>query len=252
MLVTPRGQVYVPPSRWYDDLIDAVDQGWELLRSTMSRPERRDRAARQAAVATRTASGPGRDGESADAALMRRIASGDQAAMAEIYGTHGRATFSIAVRVLNETSLAEDVVQAVFLRLWDEPTRFDADRGALRSFLFREAQSRAIERVRAEEARRAREERGDREDHPIRIHTDIEGEVVDLVRSERVREAMQSLTDGERDAINLAYFGGHTYRDVARLLDLPEGTVKSRIRIGLTKLADRLEELGWGGPDDAR
>ena len=156
MLVTPRGQVYVPPSRWYDDLIDALDQGWELLRSTMSRPERRDRAARQAAVATRTASGHGREGESADAARMRRIATGDQTAMAEIYATHGRATFSIALRVLNDTSLAEDVVQAVFLRLWDEPTRFDADRGALRSFLFRAAQSRACPRTTMGHRRQAR------------------------------------------------------------------------------------------------
>lgn len=184
-----------------------------------------------------------------DARLHERICAGDQKGLAEAYDAFGRAVYSVALRVLNDAGMAEDVVQLVFLRLWDNPHRFDPTRGALKSFLFREAHSRAVERVRAEEARKARERRDEREF----LHTDVdvEREVVDLVRSERVRAALDNLTEGERDAINLAYFGGHTYRDVARLLDLPEGTVKSRIRLGLTKLAEQLEGLGWGGPDVA-
>lgn len=179
-----------------------------------------------------------------DADLVTAVARSDQLALQELYTRHGAAVYGLARRVLVDAERAEEVVQEVFLRLWNEPGRFDPARGALRSFLNREAHSRAIERVRSEEARRRREERHERERaEPPR---DVEVEAWELIRSALVKEAMAELSEGERQAITLAYYGGRTYREVAVELDQPEGTIKSRIRIGLTKLADKLEATGLG------
>jgi RNA polymerase sigma-70 factor (ECF subfamily) len=179
-----------------------------------------------------------------DAHLVAAVRRSDEPSLAEIYRRHGRGVYALAMRVLNDTGLAEEVTQEVFLRLWNEPERFDPRRGALRSFLYRQAHSRAVDRVRNEEARRRREARDERERSLPEI--DVEREVWDLIRADQVKGALDMLNEGERDAINLAFFGGHTYREVAVLLDQPEGTVKSRIRIGLTKLADVLDPKGAG------
>jgi RNA polymerase sigma-70 factor (ECF subfamily) len=179
-----------------------------------------------------------------DANLIAAVGDGDQQALAEVYRRHGDAVFGLARRVLNDAALAEEVTQEVFLRLWDDPHRFDAQRGALRSFLLRQSHSRAVERVRQEEARRRREDRVDRE--APRPTADVEQQALAGLSNREVAEALATLSDGEREAIVLAYFGGHSYREVATRLDLPEGTVKSRIRLGLAKLADRLEASGLG------
>jgi RNA polymerase sigma-70 factor (ECF subfamily) len=179
-----------------------------------------------------------------DATLVTAVGESDQLALKELYRRHGPALQGLARRVLVDADRADDVVQEVFLRLWNEPERFDPARGALRSYLYRQTHSRAVERVRSEEARRRREERHDRE--KAEAAYDVEVEAWALIRSELVKEALAQLAEGERDAITLAYFGGHTYREVATMLDLPEGTVKSRIRLGLNKLADRLEATGLG------
>ena len=179
-----------------------------------------------------------------DATLVAAVGESDQLALKELYRRHGPAVYGLARRVVVDADRAEEVVQEVFLRLWNEPERFDPTRGALRSFLYRQAHSRAVERIRSEEARRRREERHDREQlHPA---YDVEIEAWELIRSELVKDALDTLAEGEREAITLAYFGGRTYREVAVLLDLPEGTVKSRIRLGLNKLADELEAAGLG------
>jgi RNA polymerase sigma-70 factor (ECF subfamily) len=179
-----------------------------------------------------------------DASLVAAVGRSDERALQELYERHGPAVYGLARRVLVDPDRAEEVVQEVFLRLWNEPERFDPSRGKLRSYLNRQAHSRAVERVRSEEARRRREERHDREN--LDPTYDVEVEAWALIRSELVKEALDDLSDGERQAITLAYFGGHTYREVAVMLDLPEGTIKSRIRLGLNKLADRLEATGLG------
>jgi len=179
-----------------------------------------------------------------DPTLVAAVGRSDQLAMKELYRRHGPAVYNLARRVLVDADRAEEVVQEVFLRLWNEPGRFDANRGALRSFLYRQAHSRAVERVRSEEARRRREERHDREQ--VRPDYDVEIEAWELIRSELVKDALAALVETERQVITLAYFGGHTYREVAVILDLPEGTVKSRIRLGMNKLADQLEAAGLG------
>jgi RNA polymerase sigma-70 factor, ECF subfamily len=179
-----------------------------------------------------------------DARLIDAVGRGDQQALAEAYRRHGDGVYGLVRRVLADGAMAEEVTQEVFLRLWNEPHRYDPDRGALRSFLLRQAHSRAVERVRSEEARRRREERVDRENVPPQA--DVEQQAMEGLSSQAVADALATLNEGEREAIVLAYFGGHSYREVALRLDLPEGTVKSRIRLGLAKLADRLEATGLG------
>ena len=177
--------------------------------------------------------------QSSDEELVVAVAQGHPPALELIYQRHGGPIYALARRVLVDDSLAEEVVQEVFLKLWQEPERFDPQRGALRSFLYRQAHSRAVERIRAEEARRRREDRHDREN--LRMPDDLETEAWQLIRSELVKEAVAELSEGEREAITLAYFGGKSYREVATQLDVPEGTIKGRIRLGLGKLADHLE-----------
>jgi RNA polymerase sigma-70 factor (ECF subfamily) len=169
-----------------------------------------------------------------DGRLAQAIAEGDRLALAELYSRHGDPCFALARRVTADRVLAEEVVQEVFLALWRRPDRFDPERGSMRSFLFAYVHGRSVDLVRAEAARRAREQKGASRTPPS--DAELERAVADLSEGEAVRRALAGLSDGEREAIELAYFGGHTYREVATLLEVPEGTVKSRIRSGLLRL----------------
>jgi RNA polymerase sigma-70 factor (ECF subfamily) len=144
----------------------------------------------------------------------------------------------LARRVAPNQHLAEEVVQDVFLRFWNSPGRYDATRGSVRAFLMTGVHSRAIDVTRAERARRAREERDGRRDARS---VDVVAQAIAATDGAALRCALLDLSADERDAIVLAYFGGHSYREVARILRQPEGTVKSRIRTGLARLAVALE-----------
>jgi RNA polymerase sigma-70 factor (ECF subfamily) len=181
-----------------------------------------------------------------DAALVLAVARYRTEGLAEAYRRHAGAIYALARRVTADSSLAEDVVQEVFLGLWRDPERFDPDRGSLRSWLLAQAHGKSVDLVRAESSRKKREEREAR----LRAEAgyDIEREVWDLAVAERVREAVGGLRKEERRAIQLAYFGGQTYREVARLLGEPEGTVKARIRSGLRNMRARLTNAGVHEP----
>lgn len=183
--------------------------------------------------------------DASDAALVVAIGRWQQDALAEAYRRHAGAVFGLARRLLVDTALAEEVVQEVFLRIWDHPERFDSERGSLRSYLLAQCHGRAVDLLRSETSRRAREEKEARQ--TAEAGYDLEREVWDLAVAEHVRDALGTLEDGERQAIELAYFSGHTYREVAELLGLPEGTVKSRIRSGLRRLRGSLTGAGVGG-----
>ena len=156
--------------------------------------------------------------------------------------------FGLARRLLNDTTLAEEVVQEVFLRLWDQPDKFDSDRGSLRSYLLAQCHGRAVDLLRSETSRRRREERDVR--RTAEAGYDLEHEVWDLTVADRVKDVVHALPEGERAAIELAYFGGFTYREVAVMLAQPEGTVKSRIRSGLKRMRDGLVDAGVGGGEE--
>jgi len=180
--------------------------------------------------------------EQSDAQLVVGVARFRDDALAEIYRRHGGAVFGLARRVCGGQTEAEDVVQDVFLRLWNAPDRFDPNRGTLRTFLLAQAHGRAVDSVRSTVARRTREERDARS--TANAAYDIEREVWDLAVAEQVAEALGLLPGDERVPIELAYFEGHSYREVALLLSQPEGTVKSRIRSGLRRMKTVLAETG--------
>jgi RNA polymerase sigma-70 factor, ECF subfamily len=180
--------------------------------------------------------------EASDAALVVAIARYRQEALAEAYRRHAGAVFGLARRLLGSQPTAEEIVQEVFLRLWHQPDRFDASRGSLRSYLLAHTHGRAVDVMRSDSARRAREERDVRA--AAESGYDLEHEVWDMATAAQVRQAMNVLPQGERAAIQLAYFEGLTYREVAVELGEPEGTVKSRIRAGLKRLRVTLAAVG--------
>jgi RNA polymerase sigma-70 factor (ECF subfamily) len=181
-----------------------------------------------------------------DPRLVGAIVDHDEQALAEAYRRHGDSCFALARRVLFDGALAEEVVQELFVRLWKQPERFESERGSLRSFLIAQAHGRSVDLLRAETARRRREEREARQRVPEPV--DLDREIINLSEAEAVQSALAALPEAEREAIELAYFGGHTYREVAVLLEQPEGTVKSRIRAGMLRLRAALVEAGITEP----
>lgn len=177
-------------------------------------------------------SGPVIDQNGEDSVLALAVAEGDRSALESVFQRYGGAVKSMAFRVLRDETLAEDVTQDVFVSFWRVPHKYDPERGSLRTFLMTLAHRRAVDTVRSEEARSRREERV-----PGDVHPDIDEQVWQSSLSYSVRTALGELPDPEREAIALAYFGGLSYVEVARRLNTPEGTVKSRIRSGMRKLS---------------
>jgi RNA polymerase sigma-70 factor (ECF subfamily) len=182
--------------------------------------------------------------EMSDAGLVVAISRYHQDALAEAYRRHAGAVFGLARRLLADAALAEEIVQEVFLRLWNHPDKFDPGRGSLRSYLLAQCHGRSVDLLRSETSRRRREENDLR--RTAEGGYDLEREIWDLALADHVRDALDTLPEGERQAIRLAYLGGHTYREVAAMLGEPEGTVKSRIRSGLKRLRTEFVAAGVG------
>ncbi len=151
--------------------------------------------------------------------------------MAEIYGRHARSVAATAKMVLGNSSVCEDVVAEVFLAFWLRPESFDPERGLLLGFLRLKARGRSIDIVRSEVASRRREEYDRRSNGSY--GSEVDEEFLTCEAAEEIHKALTALDDKEREPIELAFFTGMTYKDVAEHLDLPEETVKSRIRSGL-------------------
>jgi len=181
---------------------------------------------------------------SSEAVLVARVAAGDDSALASLYDRFASLVHGIAFRVTCERGLAEEVVQDVFTALWQRPGAFDPERGSVRTWLATLAHRRAVDRVRASERARRRDLASATTD-VADVDVAAEGEAADV--SARLWAAVDTLPDDQRDAVRLAYAEGRTYREVAGLLGIPEGTAKSRLRLGLRKLAGVLgeQELSW-------
>jgi RNA polymerase sigma-70 factor (ECF subfamily) len=165
-----------------------------------------------------------------DAALIACIRAGDQSAMAELYDLYGGVVYGVALRVLANTTAAEDVVQEVFLQLWRNPGAFDADRGRLAPWLAVIARNRAIDSLR----KRPMEDNID--EMPISTGVNLEDEASQKLAVEKVRGVMVQLPQDQRKALEMAFFEGMTHTEIAGKTGEPLGTVKTRIRTGLLAL----------------
>lgn len=176
---------------------------------------------------------------SVEADALVRAASGDQQAFAEFYDLVSPMVFGMIVKIVRSRAISEEVAQEVFVELWRNAPAFDPERGSPRAWAATTARRRAIDRVRSEQSARRRD---DNDARTVQHAADTVGEQVELdLEREGVAAALSQLGDRQRQAITLAFYGGHSYREVAELLGAPEGTVKSRIRDGLRRLRDILE-----------
>ena len=165
-----------------------------------------------------------------DMRLVARIRAGDQQAMSELYDRYARVVYAVALRVLQDNSAAEDVLQDIFLQLWRNPDAFDASRGSLAAWLAVVARHRAIDRL------RKRKPEVDIEDCVIAGGPDLRDEIERSLVVEKVRAALTEMNPDQRYALELAYFQGLTHTEIAEKTGEPLGTIKTRIRSGLQQL----------------
>jgi RNA polymerase sigma-70 factor (ECF subfamily) len=182
------------------------------------------------------------DAAGLDRALVARIAEGDERALGELYDRHGPLVYAMAYRVLGERADAEEAAAETFAQAWREAGRFESGRGSVAAWLVTIARTRALDMVRASKRRSRltlvaasdpRGEAGDWADTP-------EGSAIAGERSRLVRDAIAQLTPVQREAIELAYFGGLSQSEIAERLQAPLGTVKTRLRLGMQKLRETL------------
>ena len=162
---------------------------------------------------------------------------GDEAAFGRFYDLVAPLVHGVVLKVVRDPAMAEEVAQETFVEIWRLAPRFDPSRGSAKSWSATIAHRRAVDRVRSEQSRRTREQR----DHAQQVgaeHDSTTDVVIDRLDHARVRSALDALSDTQRGAVTLAYYDGRTYREVAALLDIPEGTAKTRIRDGLIRLRD--------------
>jgi RNA polymerase sigma-70 factor, ECF subfamily len=171
--------------------------------------------------------------------LLRQAGRGDESAFAAFYDELSPLVYGVILKVVRDPSISAEVAQDVFVELWRIAARYDSTRGSVRTWASTIAHRRAVDRVRSEQSRRNREEA----DHQASYQPEIDLVAEDVDRNfarTEVQRALGDLTTMQREAVTLAYFGGNTYREVAVILDVPEGTVKTRIRDGLIKLRDQI------------
>jgi RNA polymerase sigma-70 factor, ECF subfamily len=184
--------------------------------------------------------------EGTDALLAARLAAGDDRALAEAFDRLGPAVYGAALAVLGEGHAAQDIVQDVFVDLWRQPDRYDPAAATLRTYLTVRARHRAVDLVRSELRRIARQERHHRLS-PAQEQPSVCDEVTAAEAAKVVRAAVRKLPESQRQVVELAYFAGLTCREVARAAEIPEGTAKSRLRLALAKLEAVLDRqlLEW-------
>lgn len=185
-----------------------------------------------------------------DAALIARIAQRDETAIEALYERYGKACFALARRILDDVHLAEDVVQQVFLALW-QGTGYDPRRGAVSTWLLSVTHHKAVDAVRREGTRRKRLAGEQALLEVAAAGPGPDDEAWARLRAQRTREALRLLPAEQREVVLLAYYGGYTQREIADLTGLPLGTVKSRTLTALRRLRVELGGAGETAPDES-
>jgi RNA polymerase sigma-70 factor (ECF subfamily) len=185
--------------------------------------------------------------DATDAELMAALAMGDIAALELLYDRYSTLVFSVSLRVLHDSQLAEDVVQEVFLRLWRQPISYDPTRGRFISWLMSVTRNRSLDELRRVTRRmRSEDVEDDEPGHEIPAVGHLDDPQAELIVAEAraaVRAAMTRLPPAQRRVIELAYFGGLTHVEIAERTGDPLGTVKTRVRLGMRKLRESLAEF---------
>jgi RNA polymerase sigma-70 factor, ECF subfamily len=167
--------------------------------------------------------------------LLLQVAQGDQSAFARMYDLLSPRVFGLILRVLVDRSQSEEVLQEVFLEIWQSAARFAPNRGQGRSWILTIAHRRAVDRVRSAQASTDRDVRAGFRD--LEVPHDGVAEQVELrIEGERVATALSRLTDAQREALTLAYYGGYSQSEIAALVGAPLGTIKTRMRDGLSRM----------------
>jgi RNA polymerase sigma-70 factor (ECF subfamily) len=182
-----------------------------------------------------------------DEALVALVARGDEPALAELYDRHGRVAYGLAFRVVRDERLAEDAVQDAFLSVWRTAAGFRAERGKASTWIFTLAHRRAVDTVRREERRRADPLRDEAHAALADERGSTEDAAWERFERERVLAALAQLPDQQREAIELAYYGGYSQSELAERLGVPLGTIKSRMFAGLARLRELLDDTAPEG-----
>ena len=171
--------------------------------------------------------------------LIRLVALGDEAAVERLYDAVSSRVFGLVRRVVRDPAQSQEVTQEIFLDIWEQASRFDPARGKAMSWILVIAHRKAVDKVRASQASSNRDLREGVKNYQ-ESYDDVADTVETQMEAERVQKALETLTAAQQEAISLAYYGGYTHQEVAELLKVPVGTVKTRIRDGMIRMRDRL------------
>ena len=180
-----------------------------------------------------------------DVELSEQLAAGNTQALEVLYDRYGGLAYSVSIRILGDPGKAEDVVQDVFLKLWNSASRFDAGKGSLRTWLLTAVRNRSIDYLRGRGAHERYEKEIPEQIEATGGGSDPWREVSQLMEREAVRLAIDTLPSEQRQAVELAFFGGYSHREIAEMIRVPLSTVKGRMRLGLEKLHSYLQGKGF-------
>lgn len=168
--------------------------------------------------------------------LLVRVARGDESAFAAVYDSLGGSVYGLARRIIRDPARAEEISQEVFMQVWQSAVRFDPQRGSAKSWVLTLAHRRAVDAVRHDQAATNREKKYDWSSGPD--FDEVEEQVTITLEHQQVKRCLDGLTELQREAVNLAYYQGYTYAEVADVLEANPATVKTRMRDGLVRLRD--------------
>ncbi len=180
-----------------------------------------------------------------DEELIADLGRGDAEALGLLYDRYRRLAMSVAYRILEDATAAEDCLQDAFVQVWRNHTSFHPERGSVKSWLLTIVRNAAIDRHRGREGRARQDRPIDEVEYLLSENDDPHVQAVDSMQAEQIQAAIRSLPDEQREAITLAFFNGLTHQEIAERMGVPLGTVKGRMRLGLKKMRQQLVEEDW-------